>query len=396
MKHVGIDLGARKSHLVTLENGGEERPLSTVPTAELPSLFARMPKSRIVMEACTQSPALARFAMDAGHEVIVVAGNLVRALGVGARGIKTDAKDAEVLALASLRNLDLQSVHLRSAQAQSQQELLQARGTLVSARRAVANAIKSKLRGELIVLQGRASSSAFVEAVRRAALEQMGGLSLAMETQLATFQHLTEQIEKLAEEIERLAEQDRICTLLRTIPGVGPIVALAFRSHLDTHERFANADHLASYLALVPGEATTGGKTKRTGTIKAGPVYLKALLVQAVWSMWRTKPNDPLVVWGRAIAEKRGRRIAVIAMARKLATVMWSMWKHDVAYDAGRASIARAQPSSGPPIANHAIAAPNVTRVSNNASPVQKKTSEPNNKASQPKNKPSRAASKTM
>lgn len=396
MKHVGIDLGARKSHIVTLENGGEVRLLSTVPTAELPSLFARMPTSRIVMEACTQSPVLARFAIDAGHEVVVVAGNLVRALGVGARGIKTDAKDAEVLALASLRNLDLPSVHLRSREAQSQQELLQARGTLVSSRRSIANAIKSKLRGELIVLQGRASSSAFVEAVRRAALEQMGGLSLAMETLLATFQQLTVQIEMLNEEIERLAEQDRVCTLLQTIPGVGPIVALAFRSHLDTHERFANGDHLGSYLALVPGEATTGGKTKRTGTIKAGPVYLKALLVQAVWSMWRTKPNDPLVVWGRAIAEKRGRRIAVIAMARKLATVMWSMWKHDVAYDPGRASIARAQPSSGPPIVNHSAAAPNATSASNKASPGQNKASEANNKASRPKDKASSDASKTM
>ena len=396
MKHVGIDLGARKSHIVTLENGGEERRLSTVPTAELRALFARMPKARIVMEACTQSPALARSAIDAGHEVIVVPGNLVRALGVGARGIKTDAKDAEVLALASLRNLDLQSVHLRSAEAQSQQELLQARWTLVSARRDVANAIKAKLRGELIVLEGRASSSAFVEAVRRAALEQMGGVSLAMETQLATFQHLTEQIEKLTEEIDRLAEQDPVCKLLRTIPGVGPIVALAFRSHLDTHERFANADHLASYLALVPGEATTGGKTKRTGTIKAGPVYLKALLVQAVWSMWRTKPNDPLVVWGCAIAEKRGRRIAVIAMARKLATVMWSMWRHGVAYDAGRASIARAQPSSSPPFANNAPTAATAARVSNKAPPGQNKPSEPNNKALRSKNKASSPTSPAM
>ena len=72
----------------------------------------------------------------------------------------------------------------------------------------------------------------------------------------------------------------------------------------------------------------------RTGsTLKAGPLYLKALLVQAAWSLWRTRPDEPMVVWARSIAEKRGKRIAIVALARKLATVMWAMWKHGTAYD---------------------------------------------------------------
>ena len=123
-----------------------------------------------------------------------------------------------------------------------------------------------------------------------------------------------------------------------------PICTWTSVNHAQGKAAFDNADHLGSYLSLVPGEATTGGKVVRTSTIKAGPGYLKALLVQAAWILWRTRPNEPMVVWARAIADKRGRRIAIIALARKLATVMWSMWKHGTTYRPERASTARALP----------------------------------------------------
>jgi hypothetical protein len=60
--------------------------------------------------------------------------------------------------------------------------------------------------------------------------------------------------------------------------------------------------------------------------------------------MWRSRPNDPMVLWARRIAERRGKRIAIVALARKLATVMWSMWKHGTSYDPSRASSARHVP----------------------------------------------------
>jgi transposase len=169
-------------------------------------------------------------------------------------------------------------------------------------------------------------------------VEQVPG---PIEALLATFEHLCDQIESLDEQTKQLAADDPTCKRLMTIPGVGPQVVLAFTTQLDEVERFASADELASYLALVPGEATTGGKVVRTSTIKAGPGHLKALLVQAAWSMYRTRPNDPAVLWMQSITDKRGKRIAVVALARKLATIMWSMWKHGTSYDPARASTVR-------------------------------------------------------
>jgi transposase len=309
-----------------------------VPTTELPGWLLRQPASRVVMEACTQSPAVAAAAIAAGHSTKVVPGQLVRALGVGARGIKTDDRDAEALARASLHNEHLPSVHLRSERSRSRRELLSARATLLNARKSISLSIKSWLRGRLVVIRGRASSKSFATVVRRAALEHPDGLPLAIETLLTSFEHLCDQLEGLDQQVQAMAESDPICQRLMTIPGVGPQVSLAFTTHLDDPTRFASSDHLASYLALVPGEQTTGGKLKRTSTIHAGPLYLKALLVQGAWSLYRARPGEPVVRWAQAIADKRGKRIAIVALARKIATVMWAMWKHGSSYDPMRAA----------------------------------------------------------
>jgi transposase len=345
MDHIGIDLGATYSHLVVLSAGGATKLQRRLRTAELPTWLKDQPASYVVMEACTQSPTIARAAQAANHNTKVVPAHLVRLLGVGARGIKTDDRDAVALARASLHNRDLPSVHLRSEQSCRRRELLAARWMLLDARKSIAVSVKSWLRGRLVVLKGRASSKVFCDAVRAAALEHPDGLPLAIETLLGTFEHLTEQMAKLDQQIVALVEHDTVCQRLMTIPGVGPQVSLAFATHLDGAERFGSADQLASYLALVPGESTTGGKIIRTRTIKAGPSYLKALLVQAAWSMWRTRPCDPVVLWARAIAAKRGNCIAVLALARKIATMMWSMWKHGTDYDPARASSVRAHQS---------------------------------------------------
>jgi len=342
MDHIGIDLGATNSHVVVLSSSGSRKMRRKLKTAELPGWLMQQPPSQVVMEACTQSPAIARAALSAHHTTKIVPAHLVRLLGVGARGIKTDDRDAAAMANASLQNSELPSVHLRSERSVHRRELLSARATLVKSRRSIAISVKSWLRGNLISLRGRASSKVFCDAVRTVTQEHPDGLPLSIDLMLQTFEHLSEQISRLDEEISSISKQDAVCQRLMDVPGVGPQVALAFTTHVDNPNRFGSADHLASYLALVPGEATTGGKITRTRTIKAGPTHLKALLVQAAWSMWRSRPCDPVVLWARAIADKRGSCIAIVALARKLATVMWSMWKHATVYDPTRASTMRA------------------------------------------------------
>lgn len=343
MEHVGIDLGKNHSHVALVTAQGVVK-VERMRTPSLPDWLRSRPPSRVVMEASTQSHAIASAALAAGHEAVVVPGAFVRALGVGARGIKTDDRDAESLAYASLRNLTLPSSHLRSAASRERLELISARDLLLSSRRAASLHIKAWLRGKLLSLRGRANSPAFAAGVRALAVREGFQLPMPVELLLHTFVHLCEQLERLDAEIERFTASDPVCKRLMRIPGVGPVIAYAFTAYIDEPSRFGSADELASYLALVPGEATTGGKIKRTGTISAGPTLLKAMLIQGAWSMLFSAPHEPIAVWGRSIADRRGRTTAVVAMARKIATVMWSMWKNDTNYDPLRASTARAAP----------------------------------------------------
>lgn len=342
MEYVGLDLGATRTHVVRLAANGQVIERLRVPTKEVPRWLRTLPPSRVVMEACTQSPAVARASQVPGHETIVVPGHLVRALGVGARGIKTDDRDAEVLARAALRIETLPSVHLRSDLARARKQLVSARAAIVKSRVQLALFIKTWLRGHLLSIKSRACSPRFAEAVRRVANEQLGGVPVEISALLTSYESLTEQIDKLDEQLEQHAEQDSVATLLMTMPGIGPVAATMFAAHVDDVSRFESAEHLASYLGLVPGEATTGGKVVRTSTINAGPKQLRAQLVQSAWTLKRVRPNDPIVLWASRIEAKRGKRIAIIALARKIAMVLYAMWKTNKPYDPSRASEVRA------------------------------------------------------
>jgi transposase len=337
MEHVGIDLGSKESQVCVVSSSGQKVREVRVPTRQLERLLSKLEPSRIAMETCSESTAIAQIARRHHHEVRVVPSSLVRALGVGARGIKTDQRDAETLAMASHRLPDLPSVHIKQDHARERLRVLAMRRRLVEARKNLVNGIKSYLRTELLSISTR-FTSAFTTHVRDVLTESPVGLAEDVALTLTMIEQLTEKIDVLDERLKQQAQNDEVTSLLMTIPGIGPITALTLQSTLDDPSRFESKANVASYLGLVPGEDTTGFRTKRTGTIHAAPLALKALLVQSAWSLWRTRKNEPLARWAQAIAERRGKRIAIVALARKLATIAWSMWKHGTKYDPTRAA----------------------------------------------------------
>ena len=139
----------------------------------------------------------------------------------------------------------------------------------------------------------------------------------------------------LDERIEALCASEPAIQKLATVPGVGLLIAAMFVSVIDEAQRFRSARHVASYLGLVPLEKSSGLPGQRLGAItKHGNGYMRALLVQAAWVLLRTAPaSDPLACWGRHLVKRRGKRVAAVAVARRIACVMWALWKRDVAYD---------------------------------------------------------------
>jgi transposase len=161
---------------------------------------------------------------------------------------------------------------------------------------------------------------------------------------LAVLAALEPELANAERTIQQLAEREPITQLLMTAPGVGLIVAAMFVSVVDDAKRFHKAHQLESYLGLVPSEDSSGGKRRLGSISKQGNPYMRALLVQSAWCILRLRDtSDPIKVWADALAERRGKRIAVVAIARRLAGVLWAMWRDGTVYDAkviGQASAA--------------------------------------------------------
>src|SRR5690606_13328241 len=111
-------------------------------------------------------------------------------------------------------------------------------------------------------------------------------------------------------------------------PGVGVITALTYRAVVDDVARFADARGVAAYLGLVPREDSSGTRQRKGTITKAGPPGLRTLLVQASWVVWRQRRGGgALHAWVHQLAARRGRRIAVVALARRLGRILFAMWR---------------------------------------------------------------------
>jgi transposase len=120
-----------------------------------------------------------------------------------------------------------------------------------------------------------------------------------------------------------------------SVPGVKLVVALSFIAALDRAERFGNAHQVEAYLGLVPSENSTGGRRRLGQITKAGNPQARAMLVQAAHSLLNARKHqeDALVVWAKQLAARRGKRVAAVALARRLAGMLWAMWMDGTLYD---------------------------------------------------------------
>ena len=339
MEHIAIDLGGRESQICVRTAVGKVVEEQRCPTTKLGEYLKARPKSRVVMETCAESFAIAAAAQSTGHEVRVVPATLVRTLGVGARRLKTDRRDAQVLSEVSCR-IDLPSVHIRSPQARDTKTLCSMRDGLVQARTQLTNTVRGWLRMQLVKVRSGGVET-LAQRVRERLLVQPEGIPGFVERQLQAIEGLTTQIDAASQEIVQYAKQNEVCQRLLSVPGVGPITAARFVATLDVPTRFMDAHHVGSYLGLTPSEDSSSERVRRGSITKAGDSTMRWLLVQAAWSLWRTQPHDPMAKWAQHVADRRGRRVAVVALARKLGGILYALWRDKTIYNPLRSSMPR-------------------------------------------------------
>ncbi|MBN4049532.1 IS110 family transposase [bacterium AH-315-N03] len=334
MNHTAIDLGSVESYVCTRQPDSSIIDQRRVKTARLKRFLSALPAGRVIIETSAESFHVADLAIEAGHEIRVVPSTLVRALGVGSRRLKTDERDARILSEVSCR-IDLPSVHIPSKPSRQLKSSVGGRSRLVAARTMLINQVRGWGRTEGLSLGGR-NSSVFAERIREK-LEGPDGVPVHIDRTLEVIGCLSEQIALADRELRELVKGDELFERLMSVPGIGPVTAVRFVATIDDVTRFESAAVLRSYLGLVPGENSSGKRVRRTGITKAGAPAMRHTLVQAAWAARRSRKhrNDPMIGWADRIEKRRGKRIATVALARKMAGILYAIWRDGKSYNAG-------------------------------------------------------------
>lgn len=342
MNHVAIDLGGRESQICVRAADGTILKEVRVSTRKLPKLLAELPEpARVIVETSAEAFRIADAALAANHEVRVVPATLVRQLGVGSRGVKNDRKDAQVLSEVSCQMKTLPSVHIPSAHSRELKSICGARETLIGSRTMLINNVRGWLRTQLTRLRGGGTKT-FPQRLREHAEAQQVTLPEHVERSLSMIEMLSLQLVAADGQLKKLAGGDPVCRRLMTAPGVGPVTAVRFVAAIDDVSRFANAHKVESYLGLTPGENSSSERNQKLGITKAGSSAVRRVLVQAAWVvMCRTQ--GPLATWARNIESRRGKFIAVVALARKLAGILFAMWRDKTAFTPSKTTTIEAE-----------------------------------------------------
>jgi transposase len=239
--------------------------------------------------------------------------------------VKTDRRDARLIAQAMRAGMYV-AVHVKSSDGQRLRMLLSSRQALLR----TARQLQVKLRGDLRpfgIKLGQVGSGGFAGRVR-ACLAERPELWAIAEPALLARAALLAQLLKLDRQVRQAAAKDAVCRRLMTAPGVGPVVALAFRSGVDSLHRFPRTRAVAALFGLVP-RVRQSGQVDRVGAIsKAGDPMVRSLLFEAANALLtRTKGFSALKRWGLAVAKRRGMNRARVAVARRLAVILLAMWR---------------------------------------------------------------------
>jgi transposase len=206
------------------------------------------------------------------------------------------------------------------------------RDALVSCRTKVVNSVRGYLRRVLKRMPLKKTLTTLPRRVRLRFLELGIAVPPHVERQLRTIEQLNESVKQATEDVTSWAEANPVCVRLMTAPGVGALTALRFVAAIDRIDRFPDAHQLEAYLGLTPGEDSSSERKRITSITKAGPSAVRWTLVQASWTALRVRPEDPMCSWALQVSRRRGMRVAVVALARKLAGVLYAMWRDGADY----------------------------------------------------------------
>lgn len=321
---IGVDLAKNVFVLHAATMAGEVRYRKKLSRGQFLRFLSEQPSAIVIMEACGSAHYWARELVKVGHEVRLIAPQYVRPF---VKRQKNDAADAEAIVIAA-RQPEMRFVPPKTADQQARAVLFRARERIVRQRTELVNALRAVLYeyGQAIP-QGIAHIQRIEAIVGRAEIDLPELVREECRDLLAQIDEKTARIKEKGRKLVDLSRQSGIAHRLQTMPGVGPLVALAVEAFAPAMENFRCGRDFAAWLGLVPRQFSSGGKERLGRVSKAGQADIRRLLIIGAMTRVSWAGRKPPVhgSWLSRMLAKKPKMLVAIALANKMARNIWAM-----------------------------------------------------------------------
>ena len=333
---IAVDVAKSVFEVAVSEQPGEVRERQRLSRERFRRFLAERPPATVLMEACGSAHHWARQAQAHGHRAVLVPPHVVRPYVLRNKTDRTDTKGL----LEAFRNEDVRPVPVKSETQQALAALHRLRSMWLAARTVRINTVRGLLREfGLIMPIGAHHVVPHVATLLEDADSAVPGLLRpALADATTDIREIEARLRAIEHQLESVASENVVVRQLRTIPGIGLLTATALVATVGDVARFPSGRHFASYLGLTPREASTALRRRLGAISKRGDTYVRMLLIHGARSVLchaKTKtapPPDRLRAWALQVERLRGHNKTAVALANKLARIVWAVWRHGKDY----------------------------------------------------------------
>jgi len=335
---IAVDLAKQVFEVAEANRAGRVTGRRRLTRTQFARFLQQQPPAHVVMEACGTAHHWGRTAQACGHRVSLLPAQYVRPF---VRRQKTDRTDATGL----LDAVKADGIHPVAVKTVAQQELLalhRMRQQWMTTRTARINALRGFLREHgIAVATGPARIVAHVaQLIADADAQVPPRLRHLLASIIDDIRAIEAHIDRVERDLRVVADTDPVVERLMTIPGVGVLTATALVATVPHIHGFPRARRFASWLGLTPREHSSGTRRVLGSITKQGDVYLRCLITHGARSALLAarrattagRPVTPLQQWALTLADRRGHNRAAVAVANKLARIIWAVWTRDQAF----------------------------------------------------------------
>lgn len=328
---LAIDLAKRSFQVCGTDRGGAVLFNRLLSRARLQQFLSEQSPCIVAMEACATSHFWGRFARSHGHDVRLIPPIYVKPF---VKRQKNDAADAAAIAEAALRP-NMHYVAVKSAEHQARAVAFRTHQCFVRQRTQLINALRGHLAEfGIVVAQGPANLGAFAGILANEAVDLPDGVRVIGQLYLDQIGLLSEKIGELSLKLREATKSNEDMRRLCTVPGVGPVTAGAVLAFAPDLRAFKSGRNFAAWLGLVPRQHSTGGKTRLGGVSKMGQTDIRRLLIVGAMSLirWIVRKGVLPDNWLGHILGRKPRMVAAVALANKMARIIWAMMTREQNY----------------------------------------------------------------